>query len=371
MHVLHVVTAGRIGGAERLIADVLVAASRVGRYQASVCVLQRAGDLGEELARAGVPVHELGLAGAVGTPLALASLVRLLRARRVDVVHTHLLHASAIGLTAARLAGTPLAVMTRHYDRYVSMYGNGVDRVLQRTANMLAHHIFAISDAARQTLVHEEGVPATRVTVVENGTDVERIERLALGAGTRAGEGLIVGTVGSLERRKGHEHLLDAIARVRLEPLPRLVLIGDGPERGRLVALAERLGVADRVEFAGYLRNPYPRIAGFDIYAQPSVEEGFGIAVIEAMALERPVVVARSGGLPEIVTDGLNGIVVPPADPRALGDAIARLAADTVLRRRLAAAGKALVAERFDAARTAERYGQAYVELLGSRRLTS
>ena len=172
-------TGGRIGGAERLIADVARAAKRTGS-DVEVCVLGHREDLGVELAADGIIVHELGLARAVGAPAVLFALARLVRRRRYDVVHTHLIHASAIGLAAARLGGIPLAVMTRHYERYAWLYGTRLDRTLQRAANAMAHHIFAISDAARETMVRLEGVTPDRISVVPNGIDLERVRRRAV-----------------------------------------------------------------------------------------------------------------------------------------------------------------------------------------------
>lgn len=369
--VLHVTTDGRIGGAERLIADVVRAARRNGQYEPSVCVLRRGGDLRAELTDTPIQVHELGLGGPASAPRVLAALTRLLARQRYDVVHTHLIHASAIGLMAAKLARAPLAVMTRHYERYVWIYGTALDRMLQRTANRLADHVFAISEAVRRTLVEREGVSPARITTVPNGIDIQRVRRLGIVATSAVSPaGITIGSVGSLERRKGHEYLMEALALLQTEPPPRLLLVGDGPLRTELERLALKLGVRHRVELTGYQADPYRSLARMDIYAQPSLEEGFGIAVIEAMALERPVVAADTGGLPEIVKDGVNGLLVAPRDPRALAQTLARLAENADLRRRLGGAGRALVEARFDAATTAARYGDAYRRLLRPRAIS-
>lgn len=368
--VLHVTTAGRIGGAERLIADVIRAAQRDSGFRLAVCVLHRASDLAAELADTGVPIYELGLDGPRGVPKALVGLIKLVSRHHFDVIHTHLVHASALGLVAAKAARAPLAVMTRHYDRYASMFGSRTDRLLQDAANRLADHTFAISDAVRLTLQSAEGVAPERITVVPNGIDLARIEHQAgVRSGTvrRATGQMTISSVGSLERRKGHEFLIRALAQLDFRPKPRLILVGDGALRAELMTLAAALGIRDRVDFLGYQANPYPWLARSDLYVQPSLEEGFGISVLEAMALGRPVVASNVGGLPEVVKDEQTGLLVAARQPHALGEALTRLLHDAELRDRLGAAGRAQVRARFDVRLTAARYGDTYRQLLSAR----
>ncbi len=362
-------TDGRIGGAERLIIDIIRANLDVGAIQPEVCVLLQAGNLGQELRAMGVPVHELRLRRSVGAPLALARLAGIVSRRRFDVVHTHLLHASALGLAAARIANVRLAVMTRHYEQYVWTYGSWDDRLAQWFTNRLAGHIFAVSDAALQVLVGRECVAPDRVTVVPNGVDLARVRRLAKGGETlTAGrqDVITVGSVGSLETRKGHKYLLEAFALLE-DSKTRLLLVGDGTLRDELRRQVVDLGIVDRVEFTGYQSNPYEFLARMDIYAQPSVEEGFGIAVIEAMALGIPVVASNTGGLPELVRNGETGVLVPRQDAKSLIGALSRLIADPEFRRAVGRAGRTFVDSRFDAATTAARYTDAYRRLLEAR----
>lgn len=360
-------TTGRIGGAERLIVDVVRAAKNEGHCDPQVAVLTDAGDLRHEFSGSGVPVRSLGIERALQAPLAIARLTRLIARERFDVVHTHLIHASAIGLLAGKLARVPVAVMTRHYERYVWLYGDAVERVLHRSAHRLADRIFAVSEAARAVLVDVEGIPSQRISVVPNGVDFERVRRMSRQPSERPrspSTHFTIATVGSLHPRKGHAYLIEAVARLHDRAKVALVIVGDGYLSQELHRLARDLGLGAQVFFVGYDASPYAALAACDLYVQPSVEEGFGIAVVEAMALERPVVATRVGGLPEIVEHDVSGLLVKAADPDQLAAAVQRCIDDPSLRARLASAGRRSAEERFGAAAVSARYAAEYRDLL-------
>jgi glycosyltransferase involved in cell wall biosynthesis len=174
----------------------------------------------------------------------------------------------------------------------------------------------------------------------------------------------VVGTVANFRREKGHGILLNAAVHVRRAfPEVRFVLVGHGPLESRTRRLCRDLGLDRSVVFTG-ARHDAPRLAAaFDVFALPSLKEGLGIAVIEAMTLGRPVVVTRVGGLKELVEDGKQGLVVEPGNPEAFADAIIRLIRDTALRQRLGEAGR-LVAARFDIRNAVRRHEEVYTELL-------
>lgn len=353
-----------MGGAERLLIDVVAAGRELGLFETTVYVLGPGDDLHRALSSQGIDCVPLGARGIVDAALAVPRLARALRRLRPDVVHGHLLHGGAVGLLAARASGLRPAVLTRHYERFVVMYGGTAERALHRVGHALADHVIAISAAASDVLVQVDRVPASRITVVHNGISVERIEREARQPRARP-RAFTIGTVGSLHPRKGHEDLIRALRHVR--PEATLVLIGDGPARGDLEELVAELGLAERVTFAGYEAHPYATVRALEIYAQPSREEGFGIAVLEAMALGRPVVATRAGGLPEIITDGSTGLLVTPGDPVRLAAALERLLSDAALRSVIAARGREHVATAFSAGATASGYAAVYARLLRQR----
>lgn len=352
-----------MGGAERLLVDVLRAGRSIGLWDATICILRTADELGVQLRADGFDVVALDARGPAQLVTAMPRLSRLIVRGRFDVVHGHLLHGSAFGLLAARAIGHPCAVMTRHYERFVWMYGSALDRMLHWTGHRLARHIFAISRASRDVLVDLEHVRADRVTVVPNGIDPDRVRSQA-GEIRRVSSAFTIGSVGSLHPRKGHQDLIRAFAGAQLDRNARLVLIGEGPARAGLEALARDLGVADRIAFVGYDPDPYSLMRSLDLYVQPSREEGFGLAVLEAMALSLPVISTDAGGLPEIIDSAHTGVVVPAGDVATLAREIEALAADQALRSRLGEAARARVGAAFSARTTARAYADGYRTLL-------
>jgi glycosyltransferase involved in cell wall biosynthesis len=167
---------------------------------------------------------------------------------------------------------------------------------------------------------------------------------------------IVVGYAGRLVALKGVDVLLRAAASL---PNLRVEVVGDGPERARLESIGRR------ARFLGWQTGLDDLLAGWDLFALPSREEAFGIAALEAMAASLPVVATRVGGLPELVEDGLTGLLVPPDDPAALAAAIARLAADSALRARLGEAGRARAATHFPVERMVASVAALYDQLLG------
>jgi len=179
------------------------------------------------------------------------------------------------------------------------------------------------------------GLPANRVLTLRNAiapmAPVGAADRAALRAALGlAPDDLVVGTLGRLyEPKKGLAVFLDAAERITADvPRARFVLAGDGPSRPALEKRAGAPGLAGKVRFAGARRDVHRLLAAYDLFVQPSLWEGFGLTVLEAMAMERAVVASAVGGHREIVRDGIDGVLVPPGDPRALAAAVVDLLAD-------------------------------------------
>lgn len=277
----------------------------------------------------------------------LAALKLRRMARGFDVVHFHTARAHAL---APALMGLPLRrVVTRRMD-YVPRGGAYVRYLYNRAVD----DVIAISDGVRTALL-QAGVRPEQVTVVPSGVDVdggvaEPGARARLRAEWGWGEHDVgVALVGVLERRKGHHVLIEAALRAAGQL--RYVFCGTGSEEERLRAQAEPLGA--RVRFLGFRTDVAAVLAAADVAVLPSLHEGLGVAALEAMAAERPVIASEVGGLGEVMAGGAAGVLVPPGDVDALADALARLAADPALRARLALAGRRRVVERHSAARMA------------------
>jgi glycosyltransferase involved in cell wall biosynthesis len=218
--------------------------------------------------------------------------------------------------------------------------------------------VVAISEGVRAMLI-ASGVDPARIHLVPSGVEAERF---ALGAGARAAararhaidpDAFVLVAVGALETRKGHDVLLDAIA-LRADPRVHVLVAGEGALRADLEARRHALGLDERVRFLGRVDDVPTLLAAADALVMPSRQEGLGVAALEAMAAGLPVVASRVGGLPDAVTDGVTGFLVPAEDPRALAAAIDRLAGDPALARRLGAEAAAAVRARFTMAAMAE-----------------
>jgi glycosyltransferase involved in cell wall biosynthesis len=209
---------------------------------------------------------------------------------------------------------------------------------------------------------------------VYNGLDVGRPRPAADGEAYRAW-GIapaqpVVGAVGSLLQLKGYDLLLEAFAMVRRDGRAdaRLVVLGEGPERQALAATARRLGLAEAVRFAGFVPDPLPVMARFDVLAVPSSSEGCPRSVLEAMFLGCPVAAFAVGGLPELVDHGRTGVLVHERDPRRLADALMMLLGGGERRRAMGAAARQRVAERFSADRYVAEVDKVLTEVLAAPR---
>lgn len=285
------------------------------------------------------------------------ALVRIAEEEDAAVVSTFLHKSHVIALCARRLAGGRLRVVLNAHEllsQSLLHQHRGLGRLLYgRFARRFFRHadlVVAVARGVADDLVERFGVPPERIVVSPNPVDAERIRRAARRppdgwpAGVPDGAPVVLG-VGRLVRLKGFDVLVRALPRLPAGVDAHLVLVGDGDEAARLETLAARLGVAARVHRAGEVENPWPFMARADVVAVPSRTEALPNVIGEAQALDTPVVAADcSPGVREAVEDGAAGILVPPEDPGALADAIARVIADGALRGRLVAAGRRRVA---------------------------
>ncbi|MBI5070614.1 MAG: glycosyltransferase family 4 protein [Deltaproteobacteria bacterium] len=309
---------------------------------------------------------EVNAAERLRTPLLLARIARFLRARRVEVVHTHNLAPLLYGGLAARLLGPWRPAVA--YSEHNQVYRAG-GRALRRFGRYLrlADEVVAVSHDLRKTLVEKLQVART-VRVLHNGidpgafvgADAEAVEREL---GRREGE-FLVGTAVVLSEQKGIRYLLEAARLVReADPSIRFVVAGDGPLRGELEAQARDMGLGDGVRFLGYRRDVPQLIAALDAYVLPSLWEGLPLALLEALAGGKPILATTVGGNPEVVTDRENGLLFPPRDPGAIARAVLEIRRDPALRRRMREANVEKFRRSFSVASMAGAHVELYREL--------
>jgi len=286
---------------------------------------------------------------------------RIIRRERPDVVHLHSRRgADLLGGVAARLAGVK-TVLSRRVD-------NPEAPVVARWKYRLYDRVITISEGIRQVLL-AEGVEPWRLVCVRSAVSPEAYRRdcerdwfwRVFGL---AGDETVLAVIAQLIPRKGHRYLLQVLPGLCMEyPRLRVIFFGQGAEEARLRAQVEAAGLADRVIFAGF-RTDLPCILPcLDLVVHPALMEGLGIALLQAAGAGLPIVAVAAGGMPEVVRDGVNGLLVPPGDSTALAAAIRRLLADRALMRRMGQAGKALIDSEFSIERMVAGNLQVYREL--------
>jgi glycosyltransferase involved in cell wall biosynthesis len=280
--------------------------------------------------------------------------VALLRKSEYDIVHSHLFRADVFAALAVAQLGArkPLLVSTRHNDD--RFFLNPFIGILHYLVSARQDLIIAISDhIARFTVSRGVRYPS-RVRRVYHGLEplvtqaLEREGQLIRGELGIGPADFLVGNVGRLALQKGQRHLIGAMPLL-LERVPRAhaIIAGGGDLEDYLRDLSVDVGVADRVHVLGPRRDVPALMHAIDVFAMPSIWEGFGLVLLEAMAAGRPIVASRVATIPEVVVDGETGLLVPPGDPVALAEALAELAHDAGRARQLGEAGRQRLRQRF------------------------
>jgi glycosyltransferase involved in cell wall biosynthesis len=273
---------------------------------------------------------------------------------------------AATALSIGSPSPKPPLVFARRVD--FRLRGNSFSRWKYRQVDL-----FVAASAAIERMLVEDGVPAEHVVTVRDGVDVGRVEA-AEAVNVREefwfpSHSLVVGNIAALVPHKGQKHLLDAAATVITEvPHARFVILGEGELKGELERQVRRLHLGQHVVLAGFRPEILGFLKGFDLFVLSSVTEGLGSSLLDAMAAGRPIVATTAGGIPEVVENGVNGMLVPPRDHRALAAAIVALLKDPAKRARLANAGLERVRRSFSAERMVDETLAAYSRLVGRTR---
>jgi glycosyltransferase involved in cell wall biosynthesis len=373
LRVLLVIKCLGYGGAERLVVDMVATADRA-RFSVDVAyVLKEQDALVPTIRAGGTLVHSLGAVHNADLRW-MAALRRLLARGRYDVVHFHLPYAAAFGqLVVASLSRSsrPGLVYTEH-----SLWGhaNPVNRVLLRGSMGSREQLVAVSQASYDALPKSL---QQRATTVVHGVDLSQSDSLvARRAEVRASvrselgvddEEVLFLTVANLRPEKGYDVLLAAAKTIADGGLPiRFAAVGRGPLRDELHVRHAALGLGDRFTFLGQRDDVLRLLAGADAFVLASHHEGLPVALMEATSVGLPIVASRVGGIPQVLRDESEGILVPPGEPAALAQAIARVASDPELRDRLGRQAK-LRSSMFDIAEANRVMGDIYLQVAGSR----
>lgn len=309
-----------------------------------------------------IALHRLPWRGFAGYFANVPALRALLRRLQPDLLHVH--YASGYGSTAALARWRPMLLSVWGADVYEFPRRGPLQRALL-LHNLRRADRLASTSEAMAAQVRRLWPTAGPIAITPFGVDTSRFV-----PAPKTAPALVVGTVKTLAPKYGIDTLLQgfALARGRLPADAQLQVVGDGPQRAELAALATRLGLDSQLRWIGAVdhRQVPARLQGMDVYVAVSRDdsESFGVAVVEASACALPVIVSDAGGLPEVVEHGVTGLVVPREDPQALADAIVALAADALRRARLGAGGRARVLQHYDWPRCVDRLLATYDAVL-------
>jgi glycosyltransferase involved in cell wall biosynthesis len=333
MKILQVAYSSRISGGEKVLFDLAVSLNKRGHEVIAVC--PDPGQLPDELRKAGIqstiiPFHK------TYDIRAARRLAKLIRQEKIEVLHSHSMLTNIISRVAGKLAKVPVSVSTEHLTMELARGGRSGEtiehlkaryyRMLDNYTSRYNQQVIAVSNAVRDDLV-EQGIPAARITVIQNGINIPDIDpaardRIRQELGIKPEE-TVVGAVGRLSPQKDYPTLLRAFKEVKRScPEAILLIAGDGYLRQNLEKLTNDLGIREQVKFLGYRSNVLEVVSSFDIYALSSLWEGLPLAVLEAMAMGKPVVATKVPGTEEAVHEGDTGFLVPLKDDQALSQRI-------------------------------------------------
>jgi glycosyltransferase involved in cell wall biosynthesis len=350
-----------------------------------ILVAPRGNLLVKKARQLGIDVHELPLSENI-SPLrdlyTLRQLLVILRRERPRLLHVHGFKAGVWGRLAGRIMDIPVVVTVHNYPAY-PVRGFVLPRLFRTIENAHGHwacRYITVSEALAGYLLKNTAIDEEKIEIIHNGINTAPFEQ-ALQTDMPAAktcldfikkEGTtLVGTVARLVPQKGIRHLIRAAAILSgRHPHLRFVIIGDGPMRGYLEDLAQRLGMQGKVFFTGQMEDVPLLMPMLDIFVLPSCSEGLSLTVLEALAASRPVVASRTGGIPEIITHDRTGKLVPPGDSQALARAIEELISDPDRAGEMAARGQARVKALFSREEMFRRTGRLYRKFMDTPALT-
>ena len=298
----------------------------------------------------------------------------ILKTKDISLMHAHGSKAALVGRIAGRLAGTPVNFYTVHNSIFYPDWHNLKLAAMTLVETKLSHYtdrIITVSEALRLEIINREGLSPDLPVTVYNGIEIEQFYSASDKPGLRRelglpSDGKLVGTVARLSSQKGISHFIKAISQIT-EKQVHYIITGDGPQREELLLLTRQLNLQEKIIFTG-ARNDIPKLlAALDIFVMPSITEGLSIAILEAMASFLPVAASRVGGIPEIVQDGVTGILVPSRDEKALAQAISELLTNEEKTRSMGITARKQVELNYSAAAMGNRVTQLYFEALANK----
>jgi len=367
LRIMHVIIGNGFGGLENVMLDLIKEGDK-DRFEYFILCLSTPDVIRDKLEASGAFVLDLGYGEGLhpGLPLAIRKVVR---EHRINIVHSHdykPFFYTTLGCLGKRN-------LVKVYTEHSSILSMG--RRHQRIARLFAcfnDAMVMVSEHLQKYWTDQIGLPAEKTTVIHNGIDTglfaHQGDRESLKREFGLQGKLVIGTALRLNEQKGLQYLVASAPRVKEQfPEARFLVIGEGPLRDDLIARARELEVEDIFLFPGYRKDISRVLPAFDIYVLPSLWEGLPLGMIEAMLAELPIVATTVGGIPEVLKDGCNALLIPPADSVALAEALCRLAASSDFRQQLGEKARDRARAEFALEKTVRRYETLYLKILADK----
>jgi len=367
INVLQIVqTLDVLGGAERMVYCIVKGLNKE-QFNVAVCSLRRfSSPILEEMKANNVKVYFVKDKKKIDMKF-YYELLSIIRTVKPDIIHTHNLYPNMYGRLLGKVTPGAKIVIHEHGTAYLkTKKGRFIDKCLIGFTDV----ILAVSMSVANSLVDVEGIPPSKITLLPNGVDLNEFNpadihtkdiKKSLGISSSS---KVVGMVARLHKHKDHETLLYAMSDIIKNGIEAtLVLVGDGPEKENLQKLSKKLAISNNVVFTGHRRDIPELTASFDVAVLSSKTEGSPVSLFEAMAMGKPVVATSTGGTVDIVSDGVNGFLVPPCDTISLKKAIVKILKDENLAYRFGTMGKRIVEEKFSVDKTVQKLENIYKAL--------
>lgn len=352
--ILHVIDSLHLGGAQEVVMNLATCGDKE-HFHHEVATMHGHGVYWERMFALGIPLHSLSPHKLF--PWYAASLPALLLRGRFDILHCHLVASNIFAKPVGALCGVPV-ILNHDHTNDDHRANNRIRLALDTLSNRLATHLIAVSDSCRKFLIERERVPAEKISLVQNAIDLGRYSK---SCGTRAEArrslGLpagvpVVAGVGRLNPQKNFTLFIQIAAEVsKRHPDAIFLLAGEGPEEDLLRRCVREAGVGERLVFSGYVADTRRVYLAADVLLMPSLFEGLPMTLLEAMAMEVPVVASALDGIAEVVEDGTDGFLVPSGAGGLFADRVCRLLEDSALASRIGQAASQKIAARFSAVR--------------------
>ena len=346
--VIHIVEDLKIGGLEKVISSIVLNLNK-NKFTFEVWCLARGGEIANELIQKNVKVKIFAMSS-YHNPLNIIKIANHLKKSKVDILHTHGYFASTFGRFAAILAKTPV-IITHIHTTYYGFKKRNI--LIEKFLSYFTDKIVCVSESTRKFVEKIERIENNKICVIYNGSATNNgcSEKTLISRSKLAisGNDFVIITVASLVANKGHKNLLDAITILsKKQKNLCLLVVGEGPLKNELKAYSNNLQISPRVIFTGLRKDVFSLLKLSDLFVLSSTErEGLGVALIEAMSQGLALIGTKIGGIPEVIENNVNGLLVAPENPCELADAILRMMTDKSKREKMAQEGKKIFKKKF------------------------